>query len=75
MSEVVWSKGAGDDLKKLDRVVAKRVMQAVVRYAESGHGDVKRLQGVEREWRLRVGDWRVRFTLGTGGEIVVLHVL
>ena len=75
MSEVVWSKGAGDDLKKLDRVVAKRVMQAVVRYAESGHGDVKRLQGVEREWGLRVGDWRVRFTLGTGGEIVVLHVL
>ena len=24
-------------------------------------GDVRRLQGVEKLWRLRVGDWRVIF--------------
>jgi mRNA-degrading endonuclease RelE of RelBE toxin-antitoxin system len=25
-------------------------------------GNVRRLAGVEKEWRLRVGDWRVCFT-------------
>lgn len=39
-------------------------------------GDVVRLAGIDDEWRLRVGDWRVRFTrdLETG-VIQVLRVL
>jgi mRNA interferase RelE/StbE len=35
-----------------------------------------RLQGVEREYRLRVGDWRVRFTLDEAIRVMtVLRVL
>ena len=29
--------------------------------ADTGQGDVTRLQGSSDEWRLRVGDWRGRF--------------
>src|SRR5687768_7509060 len=39
-------------------------------------GDIRKLQGVQDEWRLRVGDWRVRFRLSVDGRSVdVLRVL
>jgi len=47
--------------------------RAVCSYAESGHGDVKRLQASE-EYRLRVGDWHVRFDV-VDGELRVMMVL
>ena len=48
----------------LDKGIARRVKQAVERFADTGAGDVKRLQGIDPpEDRLRVGDYRVRFHL------------
>jgi mRNA interferase RelE/StbE len=41
--------------------VAARIFDALVHLADTGQGAVTRLQGVANEWRLRVGDWRVRF--------------
>jgi len=39
-------------------------------------GDIRKMQGGAEEWRLRVGDWRVRFALGRETRtIVVLRVL
>lgn len=38
-------------------------------------GDVVKLAGHDDEWRLRVADWRVRFTRSPGGQIQVLHIL
>ncbi len=47
----------------------------MVRYAESGAGDVKALKGHVGEYRLRVGDWRVLFALDASqGQIVVQRV-
>ena len=46
----------------LDKGIARRVKQAVERFADTGAGNVKRLQGIDPpEYRLRVGDYRVRF--------------
>jgi mRNA interferase RelE/StbE len=73
---IAWSKRSRDDLRGLDESVKRRVIAAVTRYAETGHGDVKSLKGHVGEYRLRVGDWRVRFALDAArSEIVVLHVL
>jgi mRNA-degrading endonuclease RelE of RelBE toxin-antitoxin system len=48
----------------LDKGVARRVKQAVERFADTGAGNVKRLQSIDLpEYRLRVGDCRVRFHL------------
>lgn len=58
---VVLTAGAQRDLRRLDRPVATRILDAVARLADAGQGDVTRLQGIADEWRLRVGDWRVRF--------------
>jgi mRNA interferase RelE/StbE len=39
-------------------------------------GDIRKLQGSDNEWRLRVGEWRVRFAPDNDRrEIVILRVL
>jgi len=56
-------------LAALDRGIARRVKQAVERFAGAGAGEVKKLQGIDPpEYRLRVGDCRVRFH--TDGETI-----
>ena len=58
----------------LDKSTARRVKAAIERLAESGTGDVKKLQGADPPaYRLRAGDFRVRFELD-GGTIRVLRV-
>ena len=48
----------------------------MLRLAESGYGDVRKLQGTDFEWRLRVGDWRVRFVYDYEETIIrVVRVL
>jgi len=62
--EIEWTEAALEDMAALDKGIARRVKQAVERFAETGAGDVKRLQGIEPpEYRLRVGAYRVRFHL------------
>jgi mRNA-degrading endonuclease RelE of RelBE toxin-antitoxin system len=49
-------------MSALDKGTARRVQHAVERFAEIGAGNLKKLQGIDPpEYRLRVGDWRVRF--------------
>jgi mRNA-degrading endonuclease RelE of RelBE toxin-antitoxin system len=60
--EVEWTETALEDMAALDKGIARRVKQAVERFADTGVGNVKRLQGIDPpEYRLRVGDYRVRF--------------
>ena len=62
------------DLRRVGPAVAGQVVEALERFADTGHGDVKKLRGVESEWRLRVSEWRVRFTIGEE-TLIVLRVL
>lgn len=73
---VTWSRPAVKDLERLDRNVALRIHQAMERLASSGQGDIKRLRNQGGEWRLRVGDWRVRFGFAADSrELNVYRVL
>jgi mRNA interferase RelE/StbE len=73
---VVLTGSARRDLRRLDRPVAVRIVEALERLATTGQGDVQRLRGTTDEWRLRVGDWRVRFRYDTAADTIeVLHIL
>lgn len=74
---IVWSPRAVRDFGKLARRARERVSDALLRYAETEQGAVVRLHGVvPPEWRLRVGDFRVRFRLDfPTGTLEVLRVL
>ncbi len=50
------------DLRRLDRYMEEQVRAAVRRLADTEQGEVMRLTDEDPpQWRLRVGDWRVRF--------------
>ena len=65
-----WSKQAKSDLKKLPKRDADRVRRSVMRPAATEQGSVERLKGFDPpEYRLRVGDWRVRFCYEAVGAV------
>jgi mRNA interferase RelE/StbE len=59
---VVVDDRARKDLRRIDPPTRERILRAIARLAQGAEltGNVKRLQG-SHEYRLRVGDWRVRF--------------
>lgn len=69
MKKIDWSEDARADVRRIDRNTAMRILTAVHRFAETGEGDVKQLKGESGELRLRVGDYRVRFTDDADGTI------
>lgn len=60
--KIVWRDPAKTQLRAIEQPVALRILHSLARFAAAGEGDVKRLQGIEPpEFRLRVGDYRLRF--------------
>ena len=59
-------------LKRLPRPERERLLNAV---ASLPTGDVRPLQGLPGEWRLRVGDWRVRFRRDNDERVVDVVLL
>ena len=72
--QVEFTTAARRDLRRLDPPVRARVLSAVKGLlADPAEGDIKRLAGVDpAEWRLRVGDWRVRFARNHDQRLVVI---
>jgi len=74
--EVRWTPQSMRDMKRLDPSVARRILDGVRRLANEQYGDVRKLAGYDDEYRLRIGDWRVRFTVDTQAKtLIVLRVL
>ena len=64
MKRIEWTELALQDMAALDLGISRRIKRAVERFAETGAGDVKRLRDIKPpEYRLRAGDWRIRFEL------------
>lgn len=74
MRPIVWTDAARADVRRLDKPTAMRVLSALHRFAESGEGDVKALQGRD-ELRLRIADYRLFFVKTADGLEIrrVLH--
>jgi len=73
--QIRYTSRAQRDLRRLDRQIARRVIQTIVRLAKGDpRANVRKLSGAS-EYRLRAGEWRVRFQLNNENEIVVLRVL
>jgi mRNA-degrading endonuclease RelE of RelBE toxin-antitoxin system len=61
---IEWLAEAGADVRRLDRPTAMRIFDGVLHYARTGGGDIEPLHGeLVGGFRLRVGDYRVLFTL------------
>ena len=62
MKRIVFSEQAKADIRAIPQQTAMQILVAIHRLAETGAGRVKTLKGQGGEKRLRVGDFRVRFT-------------
>lgn len=54
-------------MRRLGRTDRERIASGISALPE---GDVKRLRGVERRWRLRVGDWRIIFARDDARRVI-----
>lgn len=74
---IVLAAPAQKDLEKVPVADHRRVMNRLAALAaDPTTADIKKLEGKEAGWRLRVGDWRVRFEFRDEERaIVVLRVL
>jgi mRNA-degrading endonuclease RelE of RelBE toxin-antitoxin system len=72
--KIVWTDQAKASLRAIDQPTALRILHALAWLLTTGEGDVKRLQNIDPpEFRLRVGDYRVRFH-DSGDSINILSV-
>lgn len=69
MKRIAWTEQAKADVRGLEKHTAMRILSALHRFAESGTGDVRVLQGDAEELRLRVGDYRL-FFVSTGDDVI-----
>jgi mRNA-degrading endonuclease RelE of RelBE toxin-antitoxin system len=72
--KIAWTIQSKAHLCAIDQGNALHILHILARYLSTGEGDVRRLQDVEPpEFRLRVGDYRVRFR-DLGESILVLAI-
>jgi len=69
VKRIAWTEQARADVRSLDKGTAQRILHALHRFAESGAGDIKALQGDIEELRLRVGDYRL-FFVSTSDDVI-----
>jgi mRNA interferase RelE/StbE len=63
---IEWRPRARKDLGRLDPEVRRRIIDAVSRLSEDQSG-VRQLEGYKPSmFRIRVGDWRILFTIEAG---------
>jgi mRNA interferase RelE/StbE len=73
VKRIVWTDPARIDVRSLSKPIAMHILSALHRFAESGAGDVKALQGRE-EFRLRIGDYRLFFVCTEPDTIEIRRV-
>ena len=69
--DIQITKTAVKDIKKLDTATRDRILKSIYKLPI---GDVKRLQGYENYYRLRVGNYRIIYSI-IGDIIVIAGVL
>jgi mRNA-degrading endonuclease RelE of RelBE toxin-antitoxin system len=75
LKRIEWTEASINDMAKIDRGSGRRIKLSIERFAITGLGDVKKLQGISPpEYRLRVGNFRIRFSL-RGDTIRILRVM
>lgn len=66
--KIAFSKESAKVIERMDKSSRQRLKAAIMKLLE---GDVKRLQGTSKNYRLRVGGWRVIFSYVEADEILI----
>ena len=59
---IEWSEEARADIRRFDKPTARRIFDALLRFARTGQGDVKQFHGQHTgKFRLKIGDYGLLF--------------
>jgi len=70
---IVITEQAKKDLSKLDKITNERILRGLLKLKTNQPVDLRKLRGTEDEWRLRVGDYRVRLKISR--EEIIIYAL
>jgi mRNA-degrading endonuclease RelE of RelBE toxin-antitoxin system len=73
VSRIQFTEAARADLRRIDREQAMKILLALTRFRDTGEDDLKRLKG-SADFRLRVGDYRLRMRVLEDGTIRIAQV-
>ena len=75
VKRIVWTEQAKADVRGIEQRIALQILRTLGRYAQSGEGNIKPLQGIEPPLlRLRAQDHRI-FLRDKGDYLEVSRVL
>lgn len=73
---VTFSRSARKEMQALDRAVALRVLSRIESLAQEPRpAGCKKLEGSSNLWRIRVGDWRVVYSVNDSTRVVDVSVI
>jgi len=74
--EILWKKSAEQDLRSIDRQQITHIINTVESLSSNPFPPQHRkLKGSEREYRIRVGDYRVIYQVDfTSNVIIIYHI-
>lgn len=72
MPEILWSRTAQEDILKLDKAVAKRIVEKIEAASKNQDHYFEQLSNA-RERKLRIGDYRVIVQLFRGGKTILIE--
>jgi mRNA interferase RelE/StbE len=72
LAKIEWTEAAVKDLEKLDKLIALRILNKITWFSRSfNHLIPEPLSGeFKQTYKLRVGDWRVIYTIEEDGIII-----
>jgi mRNA interferase RelE/StbE len=72
LAKIEWTEAAVKDLEKLDKLIALRILNKITWFSRSfEHLIPEPLSGeFKQTYKLRVGDWRVIYTIEEDGIII-----
>ena len=73
---VVFTQSARKELERLPQASARRILRVIERLSTDPRpAGVRKLQGTEDLWRLRVGDYRIVYAVEDANQLVDVRVI
>ena len=73
---VVFARSARKELQALDRTVAARILKRIEALRlEPRPSGCRKLEGTDNLWRIRIGDWRVVYSVDDTRTLVEVSVI
>jgi len=72
--EIVWKNSAEKDLRSISRQQIPRIIRAIeLLYSNPFPPQSRKLKGSDRDYRIRIGNYRILYRVDTKTKIIVIY--